>query len=135
MGMFPPAGLNRQQGAQAVESTPGDSTELRVCAPCEQLGTKRKTLLDQRRWHSQRDREGTKELQHNDWSTAHAFTISKLVFAFSQIQGKIGTMEDGQKAHCAWAVGATVNFAYNDIRRASKKCPYSRSVVIPEVSL
>ena len=29
----------------------------------------------------------------------------------------------------------TVNFAYNDIRRGIKKCPYSRSVVIPEVSL
>ena len=29
----------------------------------------------------------------------------------------------------------TVNFAYNDTRRASEKCPYSRSVVIPEVSL
>ena len=28
---------------------------------------------------------------------------------------------------------ATVNFANNDIRRASEKCPYSRSVLITEV--
>ena len=29
----------------------------------------------------------------------------------------------------------TVNFAYNDTRRASKKCPYLQNVVTPEVSL
>ena len=29
----------------------------------------------------------------------------------------------------------TVNVAYNDTRRGIAKCPYSRSVVIPEVSL
>ena len=29
---------------------------------------------------------------------------------------------------------STVNFAYNDTRRGIRKCPYSRSVLTPEVS-
>ena len=33
-----------------------------------------------------------------------------------------------------WSKLTTVNFAYNDTWRASEKCPYSRSVVIPDVS-
>ena len=65
--------------------------------------------------------------------TSHGYTESKVDLGlFHFLMGHFVVGRVFAQAH---NYDITVNFAYNDTRRGIRKCPHSRSVVIPEVSI